>query len=75
MAFLGGTGSGKSSISLLLQRLYDVQSGTITIGGTDIREVKKTHLRSRVGIVLQEPYLYSKSILKNIGIKCREAGP
>jgi ATP-binding cassette subfamily B protein len=72
VAFLGGTGSGKSSISLLLQRLYDVQSGTITVGGTDIREIKKTHLRGRVGIVLQEPFLYSKSILKNIGIKERE---
>ncbi len=72
VAFLGGTGSGKSSISLLLQRLYDIQSGSITVGGTDIKEVKKTHLRSRIGIVLQEPYLYSKSILKNIGIKFRE---
>jgi ATP-binding cassette subfamily B protein len=75
VAFLGGTGSGKSSISLLLQRLYDVQSGTITVGGTDIREVRKTHLRSRIGIVLQEPYLYSKSILKNIGIKFSEPVP
>ena len=72
VAFLGGTGSGKSSVSLLLQRLYDIQSGTITVGGTDIRAVQKTHLRSRIGIVLQEPYLYSKTILKNIGIKCRE---
>jgi ATP-binding cassette subfamily B protein len=71
VAFLGGTGSGKSSVSLLLQRLYDVQSGTISIGGADIREVKKTHLRSRIGIVLQEPYLYSKSLLRNIGIKSR----
>lgn len=72
VAFLGGTGSGKSSVSLLLQRLYDLKSGSITIGGCDIRSVKKTHLRSRIGIVLQEPYLYSKSILKNIGIKFRE---
>jgi ATP-binding cassette subfamily B protein len=72
VAFLGGTGSGKSSLSLLLQRLYDIQGGSITVGGQDIREIKKTHLRSRIGIVLQEPYLYSKSILKNIGIKYRE---
>jgi ATP-binding cassette subfamily B protein len=75
VAFLGGTGSGKSSVSLLLQRLYDIRSGTITVGGMDIRAVKKTHLRSRIGIVLQEPYLYSKSILKNIGIKFREPSP
>ena len=75
VAFLGDTGSGKSSISLLLQRLYDVQSGSITVGGTDIKEIKKTHLRNRIGIVLQEPYLYSKSIRQNIGIKCREPLP
>ena len=75
VAFLGGTGSGKSSISLLLQRLYDVQSGTITVGGTDIRLVSKTHLRRRIGIVLQEPYLYSGSILKNIGIKSGTPSP
>ncbi len=72
VALLGGTGSGKSSISLLLQRLYDVQSGTITVGGVDIREIRKTHLRNRIGIVLQEPFLYSKSLLQNIGIKCRQ---
>ncbi len=72
VAFLGGTGSGKSSISLLLQRLYDIQGGAITFGGVDIRAIKKTHLRSRIGMVLQEPYLYSKSIRSNIGIKHRE---
>ncbi len=72
VAFLGGTGSGKSSISLLLQRLYDVQDGIITVGGVDIRKVRKTHLRNRISIVLQEPFLYSKSILRNIGIKFRE---
>jgi ATP-binding cassette subfamily B protein len=71
VAFLGGTGSGKSTISLLLQRLYDAQSGAITIGGIDVRKIKKTYLRSRISIVLQEPFLYSKSILQNIGIKHR----
>lgn len=72
VAFLGGTGSGKSSISLLLQRLYDPQSGEITIGGTDIRKIKKTYLRNRISIVLQEPFLYSKTIRENIGIKFKE---
>jgi ATP-binding cassette subfamily B protein len=72
VAFLGGTGSGKSSISLLLQRLYDIQSGTITVGGVDITKVRKTHLRNRINVVLQEPFLYSKSILRNIGIKMPE---
>jgi ATP-binding cassette subfamily B protein len=69
VAFLGGTGSGKSTISLLLQRLYDVKSGTISIGGVDINQIKKTYLRSRISIVLQEPFLYSKTIMENIGIK------
>jgi ATP-binding cassette subfamily B protein len=72
VAFLGGTGSGKSTISLLLQRLYDVQSGAVTIGGIDIRKIKKTYLRSRISIVLQEPFLYSKTILENIGIKQKQ---
>ncbi|NLO47841.1 MAG: ABC transporter ATP-binding protein [Clostridiales bacterium] len=69
VAFLGGTGSGKSSLSLLLQRLYEPQAGTISIGGTDIRDIKKTYLRNRISIVLQEPFLYSKTLLDNIGIK------
>jgi len=72
VAILGGTGSGKSTLVLLLQRLYEVNSGSISIGGKDIRSIKKTWLRSRIGIVLQEPFLYSRSILQNIGIKSRE---
>ncbi|MCR4771806.1 MAG: ABC transporter ATP-binding protein/permease [Oscillospiraceae bacterium] len=72
VALLGGTGSGKSTVALLLQRLCDVGSGSVTIGGRDIRSISKLWLRSRIGIVLQEPFLYSKSILENIGIKRRE---
>jgi len=68
-AILGGTGSGKSTLVQLLQRLYDHQSGTISIGGIDITRIKKSYLRSRIGIVLQEPFLYSKTILENIAIK------
>ncbi len=72
VAILGGTGSGKSTLALLLQRLYEVGGGSITIGGRDIREIKKSWLRSRINIVLQEPFLYSRSILQNIGVKFRE---
>jgi len=71
-AFLGGTGSGKSTIALLLQRLYEPQSGRISIGGVDISKIRKSHLRGRIGLVMQEPFLYSKTILQNIGIKARE---
>ncbi len=67
-AILGGTGSGKSTLVYLLQRLYEPTSGTITIGGVDISKVERKHLRRHVGLILQEPFLYSKSIRDNVGI-------
>lgn len=72
VAILGATGSGKSSLVQLLQRLYDHQEGIISIGGIDIKTIEKHHLRSRIGIVLQEPFLYSKTIKENIGITLME---
>ena len=65
---LGGTGSGKSTIMYLLDRLYElpVGNGTIEIGGVDIRNIKLNHLRSNIGFVLQEPFLFSKTIQENI---------
>lgn len=72
IAILGGTGSGKTTLISLLQRLYDPQSGRITIGGTDITQIQKHHLRDRIGMVMQEPFLYSRSIRDNIGIKSHE---
>ena len=74
VAILGGTGSGKSTLILLLGRLLEPDSGTITIGGTDIRSIQKKHLRDRVGLVMQEPFLYSRSVGENIGIKEGETG-
>ena len=67
-AILGGTGSGKSTMMYLLQRLYEPTSGRITIGGVDIRTIDRSHLRSHVGLILQEPFLYSKTIYENVGI-------
>ena len=49
VAILGGTGSGKSTLTLLLQRLYEADSGSVRIGGTDVREIRKSHLRSHIG--------------------------
>ena len=72
-AFLGATGSGKTSIAHLLQRLYTPQKGTITIGGHDINQVARKHLRSRVGLVLQEPFLYSKTIYDNLRMAAPQA--
>ncbi|MHB8065002.1 MAG: ABC transporter ATP-binding protein [Ruminiclostridium sp.] len=65
---LGGTGSGKSTIMYLLDRLYDLpaDSGSIEIGGVDIRKIKRNYLRSNIGFVLQEPFLFSKTIQENI---------
>ncbi len=67
---LGATGSGKSTITYLLNRLYDLPEGggRITIGGVDIREIERHYLRRRVGLVLQEPFLFSKSVFENIDI-------
>ena len=74
VAILGATGSGKSTLMHLLQRLYDVDEGrgAIRIGGTDIRRIRKSHLRSRIGLILQEPFLYSRTVKDNIGIAVRE---
>ena len=67
-AVLGGTGSGKSTMMYLLQRLYKPTAGRITIGGVDISRIDRSYLRSHVGLILQEPFLYSKTIYENVGI-------
>lgn len=66
IAILGATGSGKSTIMHLLLRLYDYKNGSIKINGKELRDIEKKWLREKVGIVLQEPFLYSKVIRENI---------
>ncbi len=73
VAILGATGSGKSTMMNLLQRLYDVSGGEILIGGRNINTIEKKYLRSRVGYVLQEPFLYSRSIRDNLAITREDA--
>ena len=70
LGILGGTGSGKSTMMLLLDRLYDLPegNGTISIGGVDIRKIKREHLRKHIGIVLQEPFLFSRTLQENLSI-------
>lgn len=70
IGILGGTGSGKSTLMYLLDKLYPLEEGCgrITIGGVDIRKIQTDHLRRNIGIVLQEPYLFSRTIGENIGI-------
>ena len=74
LGILGGTGSGKSTLMLLLDKLYllDENGGRITIGGTDIHKIRTEHLRKNIGMVLQEPFLFSRTIAENIGITSPE---
>lgn len=66
IALVGPTGAGKTTIVNLLTRFYDVNSGAILIDGIDIRKIKRSCLRSLLGIVLQDTYLFSESIKENI---------
>jgi len=66
IAILGATGSGKSSLMHLLLRLYDYDKGSITLNGVTLKKIDKHHLRQRIGIVLQDTFLYSKTIMGNI---------
>ena len=66
IALVGPTGAGKTTIINLLTRFYDIQGGSITIDGRDIRGVKKDSLRGQLGIVLQDTFLFSQSVMKNI---------
>lgn len=75
VGILGGTGSGKSTLMLLLDKLYELpeSNGSITVGGTDIRDIETKHLRENIGMVLQEPYLFSRTIAENIAITREKA--
>lgn len=74
LGILGGTGSGKTTMMLLLDKLYPLAEdcGRITIGGIDIRKIRTAHLRRNIGMVLQEPFLFSRTIAENIGIVSEE---
>lgn len=87
VGILGPTGSGKSTLVHLLDALYELPgeggqgpgdgnpvSGSISINNVDIRRIRKSQLRSHIGIVLQEPYLFSRSIRENIRIAREDAG-
>jgi ATP-binding cassette subfamily B protein len=65
-AVVGHTGAGKTTLTNLLLRFYDVQHGAIRVGGTDIRDLSLNQLRTLFGVVLQDPYLFTGSIESNI---------
>ncbi|CBI13040.1 multidrug ABC transporter ATP-binding protein [Streptococcus gallolyticus subsp. gallolyticus] len=66
IAFVGSTGSGKSSIINVFMRFYEFQSGEVLLDGVDIREYPKEELRRNIGLVLQDPFLYHGTIKSNI---------
>lgn len=70
-AIVGHTGSGKTTIISILNRLYEINKGSIKIDGTDIRDYTLDALRSKVGVVLQDVFLFSGSILENITLRNR----
>lgn len=68
VGILGSTGAGKSTLVQLLQRLYPVTDGQVLLSGVDVKDIQRHHLRRSVGLVLQEPFLYGRTIGENIAI-------
>ncbi|MBN1139558.1 MAG: ABC transporter ATP-binding protein [Anaerolineae bacterium] len=66
IALVGPTGAGKTTMVNLLSRFYDIDSGSIRVDGTDIRQFKKADLRRQLGVVLQDTYLFSDTVMENI---------
>lgn len=66
VAFVGSTGAGKTTITNLLNRFYDIDAGEITIDGVDIRNIKRAELRRNIAMVLQDTHLFSGSVMENI---------
>jgi len=66
VAFVGASGSGKTTIVSLIPHFYNINEGSITIGNYDIKDLKLKHLRQNIGMVLQEPFLFNGTVLENI---------
>lgn len=66
IAFVGSTGAGKTTITNLINRFYDIQGGTITIDGVDIRHIRRDNLRKNIAMVLQDTHLFTGTVMENI---------
>lgn len=66
IAFVGSTGAGKTTVTNLINRFYDIQSGTITYDGIDVRDIEKDSLRRSLGMVLQDTHLFTGTVMDNI---------
>lgn len=68
IVIVGATGAGKSSVIGLIARFYDIQRGAVRVDGVDVRQYRQSELRRRIGIVLQDPFVFSGTIADNIGL-------
>lgn len=66
IAFVGSTGAGKTTVTNLLSRFYDIQQGSITVDGVDIRRIRRDSLRSNIAMVLQDTHLFTGTVMENI---------
>jgi ABC-type multidrug transport system fused ATPase/permease subunit len=73
IALIGHTGSGKTTLATLVPRFYDVTAGRVTVDGVDVRDVKLVSLRRAIGIVAQDPFLFSATVHENIAFGAAEA--
>jgi ABC-type multidrug transport system fused ATPase/permease subunit len=75
VALIGHTGSGKTTLASLVPRFYDVTAGRVTVDGADVRDVKLVSLRRAIGIVAQDPFLFSATVFENIAFGAPDATP
>ena len=73
IALIGHTGSGKTTLASLVPRFYDVAAGRVEIDGADVRDVTLASLRSQIGVISQDPFLFSTTVRENIAFGAREA--
>ena len=73
VALIGHTGAGKTTLASLVPRFYDVADGRVEIDGADVRDVKLASLRSQIGVISQDPFLFSTTVRENIAFGAREA--
>ncbi len=66
IAFVGSTGAGKTTITNLINRFYDIQNGSITVDGVDIRQIRRDNLRQNIAMVLQDTHLFTGTVMENI---------
>ncbi len=73
VALIGRTGSGKTTLAALVPRFYDVSAGRVLVDGADVREVERRSLRREIGVISQDPFLFSASVRDNIAFGLRDA--